>query len=90
MKNTILLSLYFFPLLLFAQERNELSSKINEVTVYQSGARVSRIAETAVEKGTQVFFLTGISSKMDTNSNISSMFVCWNAILQKKSPVRDI
>ena len=68
MKNTILLSLCFFPLLLFAQERNELSSKINEVTVYQSGARVSRIAETTVEKGTQVFFLTGISSKMDKNS----------------------
>ena len=68
MKNTILLSICFFPLLLFAQERNELSSKINEVTVYQSGARVSRIAETTVEKGTQVFFLTGISSKMDKKS----------------------
>jgi len=66
MKNLIVL-LILCPLLIFGNDK-KLPSKIKEVTVYLSGANITRTAECNLLSGTSEITLTGLSTKIDESS----------------------
>ena len=59
--------LLFYPFLLVANDK-AIPSKISEVTVYLSGAQITRSANCTLEQGTSELVFTGLSSKIDENS----------------------
>ncbi len=64
-------NLFFFfalyPFLVFSNDE-KLSSKIKEVTVYLSGASITRTAECNLTSGASEITLTGLSTKIDESS----------------------
>lgn len=70
MKRTTLIAL----LLMFtwstamAQKEIKTTSKINKVTVYRSGAQIFRKADVNIPAGTSQIVISGISSRLNTNS----------------------
>ncbi len=51
-----------------AQKEIKSSSKINKVTVYRSGAQIFRKAEVNIPAGTSQIVISGLSSRLNTNS----------------------
>jgi uncharacterized protein (TIGR02231 family) len=69
MKRIIILLIIACTLQLSAQNSEKrISSKINDVTVYLQGARVSRTATASIPKGISVITFEGLSSDIDPNS----------------------
>lgn len=66
MKNLILF-LVLCPCLIFGNDK-KIPSKIKEVTVYLSGASITRTAECNLVYGTSEITLTGLSTKIDESS----------------------
>ncbi|TMM57237.1 mucoidy inhibitor MuiA family protein [Maribacter algarum] len=66
MKNLILF-LVLCPFLIFGNDE-KIPSKIKEVTVYLSGANITRTAECNLDAGTSEITLTGLSTKIDESS----------------------
>ncbi|RDY61483.1 mucoidy inhibitor MuiA family protein [Flagellimonas nanhaiensis] len=66
MKNLVLL-LLFFPFVCFAHD-SEVPSKIKEVTVYLSGAQITRTASCQLKEGNNQVVFTGLSHKIDESS----------------------
>ncbi|TAI48895.1 DUF4139 domain-containing protein [Flagellimonas allohymeniacidonis] len=66
MKNLIIL-FFTLPFLLFANER-KVPSKIKEVTVYLSGAQITRTAQCHLLEGSNEVIFTGLSHKIDESS----------------------
>ncbi|MCB0371997.1 MAG: mucoidy inhibitor MuiA family protein [Muricauda sp.] len=66
MKNAVIL-LFFAPLFLFANA-TKVPSKIKEVTVYLSGAQITRTASCQLHEGSNEVVFTGLSHKIDESS----------------------
>nr|WP_299339098.1 mucoidy inhibitor MuiA family protein [Allomuricauda sp.] len=66
MKNLVIL-FFALPLILFANER-KIPSKIKEVTVYLSGAQITRTAQCQLLEGSNEVIFTGLSHKIDESS----------------------
>ncbi|WP_435622470.1 mucoidy inhibitor MuiA family protein [Flagellimonas sp.] len=66
MKNLIVLFLAI-PFIVFANER-EIPSKIKEVTVYLSGAQITRTAKCQLKAGKNELIFMGLSPKVDESS----------------------
>lgn len=64
---TIALFFLSIPLLLFPNAQKQ-PSKIKEVTVYLSGAQITRTAECHLNEGSNEVIFTGLSSKIDESS----------------------
>ena len=56
------------PLISFSKEPPKVSSKIKEVTVYLSGAQITRTASYTIEAGTSEVIFTSLSPKIDESS----------------------
>ncbi len=63
----LLFILFVLPIAALAND-NLLPSKIKEVTVYLSGAQITRTAECNLDAGTTEIILTGLSTKIDESS----------------------
>ena len=63
----LLLFVFLLPYFIFANVI-KIPSKIKEVTVYLSGANITRTAECSLPFGTSKIVLTGLSTKIDENS----------------------
>ncbi|MDC0008281.1 mucoidy inhibitor MuiA family protein [bacterium] len=63
----LVLFLIAFPFLIFGNDEKT-PSKIKEVTVYLSGANITRTAECSLVEGASEITLTGLSTKIDENS----------------------
>jgi uncharacterized protein (TIGR02231 family) len=70
MKSITLLTILFFgQTIIWASEKKTIvNSKINKVTVYQQGAKVSRKANYSASKGINKIIIQGVSSQIDYNS----------------------
>ena len=66
MKNLILF-LFFIPSIVFPSDK-KVPSKIKEVTVYLSGAEITRNASCALKEGMNEIVFTGLSHKIDESS----------------------
>jgi uncharacterized protein (TIGR02231 family) len=55
------------PLFIFGNDKN-VSSEIKEVTVYLSGANITRIAECRLKEGTSEITLTGLSTRIEEST----------------------
>ncbi len=66
MKNLILF-LFFIPSIVFPSDK-KVPSKINEVTVYLSGAEITRKASCVLKEGMNEIVFTGLSHKIDESS----------------------
>lgn len=66
MKNLFLL-LTLFPIFLIGNDE-KITSEIKEVTVYLSGAQITRMALCKLPEGTSEIILTGLSTKIDESS----------------------
>jgi conserved hypothetical protein len=66
MKNAVIL-LFLAPILLFANA-SKVPSKIKEVTVYLSGAQITRTANCSLQEGSNEVIFTGLSHKIDESS----------------------
>ena len=66
MKNTAILFV-LAPFFLFANE-SKIPSKIKEVTVYLSGAQITRTATCSLQEGSNEVVFTGLSHKIDESS----------------------
>ena len=66
MKNLFLLFVVF-PFLIFGND-GEIPSKIKNVTVYLSGANVTRTADCSLTEGATEIILSGLSTKIDESS----------------------
>ncbi|MFD2098533.1 DUF4139 domain-containing protein [Flagellimonas iocasae] len=64
---TIVLFFLSIPFLLFSNEQKQ-PSKIKEVTVYLSGAQITRTAECHLNEGANELIFTGLSPKIDESS----------------------
>lgn len=64
---TICLFLCLSPVFIFGNDLN-VPSEITEVTVYLSGANITRIAKCKLEQGTSEITLTGLSTKIEESS----------------------
>ncbi|WP_291871179.1 mucoidy inhibitor MuiA family protein [Maribacter sp.] len=63
----LLFFLCLFPLITFGNDQ-QIPSKIKEVTVYLSGAEISRNASFLLKEGTTQITFTGLSTKVDESS----------------------
>ena len=61
------LFLFVFPLFIFSNDK-KISSEIKEVTVYLSGASITRVATCKLRAGTSEITLSGLSTKIDESS----------------------
>lgn len=81
-----LLFCYFMSLSVLAQKEpvtKVLESKIEEVTVYESGAQVTRTAKTNLTAGRAALILRGVSSQLDKQSlQISGDFTILSVVHQ--------
>lgn len=62
----IFISLLLFSCAVFAQQST--SSKINDVTVYLSGAKITRVASVQLDKGSNELVMTKLSPDIDESS----------------------
>lgn len=90
MKNIVLL-LLALPILLFSNEK-KVPSKIKEVTVYLSGAQITRTAICNLKEGSNQVIFTGLSHKIDESSiqisglgAVSIMSIVYNINYLEKS-----
>lgn len=67
MKNILFILLVFCTLSLFSQE-TKVDSKIEKVTVFQSGAQVFRTANTSLKQGYQLLVFSNLSNVINPNS----------------------
>ncbi|MGB0432075.1 MAG: DUF4139 domain-containing protein [Bacteroidia bacterium] len=63
----ILFALICNPFFLFSNSKN-INSEIDHVTVYPTGATISRVANTSISKGASTLRFYGISTTIDPNS----------------------
>ena len=81
-----LLFCYFMSLSVLAQKEpvtKVLESKIEEVTVYESGAQVTRTAKTNLPAGRAALILRGVSSQLDKQSlQVSGDFTILSVVHQ--------
>lgn len=68
MKILKLLTLLALPVLAMGQTKTELSSKIEQVTVYYDGAQVTRTAKTTLQSGTTELVFKGITKFADVQN----------------------
>lgn len=68
MKRIQLIILLLLPALVWAQNKQELTSKIDRVTVYYDGAQVTRTAKAQLQSGTTELTLKGITKFADVGN----------------------
>ncbi|UPT66544.1 MAG: mucoidy inhibitor MuiA family protein [Sphingobacteriales bacterium JAD_PAG50586_3] len=68
MKKIHLIILLLLPALVWAQNKQELTSKIERVTVYYDGAQVTRVAKAQLQSGTTELTLKGITKFADVGN----------------------
>lgn len=68
MKRIHLIILLLLPALVWAQNKQELTSKIDRVTVYYDGAQVTRTAKAQLQSGTTELTLKGITKFADVGN----------------------
>lgn len=67
MMKKLLLILLFIPMLIHGNDKN-IPTEIKEVTVYLSGAQITRTAKFDLKSGTSEFIFGGLSTKIDESS----------------------
>lgn len=68
MKNIILLLAVLVGFSCFAQQSQNLDSKVTNVTLFLSGAQVTRTAQATLKPGISEFVFTGLSENIDANT----------------------
>ena len=68
MKNIILLLVFLLSVSSYAQQSQNLDSKVTNVTLFLSGAQVTRSAEAILKTGISELTFTGLSENIDANT----------------------